>query len=420
MDIFSKEVDVDLFDRQRHNVKALRKPAIDATTAEEIVNRLLAAKNPVIYAGGGVLLADAAEELRKVVDHLNLPVAHSLMGKGALPDDHPFILGMTGFWGTEYINESCRNADVILALGTRFKEADSSSWYPEYTFDIPKTKLIQIDIEPSEIGRNYPVEIGAVADLKQALDALLQAAQTIAPQGVQRDALKKEMADYRKAFKQSNTEMERSDAFPMMPERILAEVREVLPRDAIITTDVGWNKNGVGQQFPIYEPGSILIPGGYATMGFGGPAAMGAKIARPDKVVIALIGDGGFGQNPAQLATARHDNIAVIWLVMNNNAFGTIAGLEKAHYDTTYGTVFEKNGQSTSPDYAAVARAYGVEGIRINAAAEFKPALIEAIAMNKPVVLDVPMINNPVPTGGHWNILDIYSPGKKVSHVSTD
>ncbi len=420
MDIFSKEVDVDLFDRQQHNAKVLRKPSMDEATAEEIVNHLVAAQKPLIYAGGGVVLADAADALRKLVDHLNLPVAHSLMGKGALPDDHPFILGMTGFWGTQYINDSCRNADVILALGTRFKEADSSSWYPEYTFDIPKTKLIQIDIEPAEIGRNYPVEIGVVADLKQALEVLLQAAQKIVPQGIQRDALKQEMADNREAFKQSNTEMERSDAFPMMPERILAEVREVLPRDAIITTDVGWNKNGVGQQFPVFEPGSILIPGGYATMGFGGPAAIGAKIARPDKVVIALIGDGGFGQNPAQLATARHDDIAVIWLIMNNNAFGTIAGLEKAHYDTTHGTVFEKDGQSTSPDYATVARAYGVEGIRIETAAEFKPALMEAIAMDKPVVLDVPMINNPVPTTGHWNILDIYSPGKKVSHMSTD
>jgi acetolactate synthase-1/2/3 large subunit len=420
MDIFSREVDIELFERQQHNAKVLRKPSMDEATAVEIVNRLAAAQKPVIYAGGGVLLAGAADALRKLVDHLSLPVAHSLMGKGALPDNHPLILGMTGFWGTQYINDSCRNAGVVLALGTRFKEADSSSWYPEYTFNIPTTKLIQIDIEPSEIGRNYPVEIGAVADLKQALEVMLKVAKTIVPKGIQREALQKEIAENQRKFKQGNTEMEQSDAFPMMPERILAEVREVLPRDAIITTDVGWNKNGVGQQFPVYEPGSILIPGGYATMGFGGPAAIGAKIARPDKVVVALIGDGGFGQNPAQLATARHDNIAVIWLIMNNNAFGTIAGLEKAHYDTTYGTVFEKNGQSTSPDYAAVARAYGVEGIRIRTAAEFKPALIEAVAMNKPVVLDVPMINNPVPTTGHWNILDIYSPGKKLSHVRTD
>ncbi|MBT8345841.1 MAG: thiamine pyrophosphate-binding protein [Desulfofustis sp.] len=420
MDIFSKEVEVSLFERQLKNAKELRKPTIDEATAEEIVSQLCASKNPVLYVGGGVLLAKAAAELRGLVDHLHIPVAHSLMGKGALPDDHPLILGMTGFWGTQYINDSCRNADLILGLGSRFKEADASSWYPEFTFDIPKTRLIQIDIEPSEIGRNYPVEIGVVADLKQALGALLKVAQRKFPQGIQREPLVAEIDENRQEFKASNVEMEQSDAFPMMPERILAEVREVLPRDAIITTDVGWNKNGVGQQFPIYEPGSILIPGGYATMGFGGPAAIGAKLAAPDKIVIALIGDGGFGQNPAQLATARHEDVAVIWLIMNNNAFGTIAGLEKAHYQTTFGTVFTKNGVSTSPDYAEVAHAYGIEGIKIQSAAEFKPALIRAIELNKPVVLDVPMINNPVPTSGHWNILDIYSPDRKVSHVSTD
>ena len=121
--------------------------------------------------------------------------------------------------------------------------------------------------------------------------------------------------------------MATSDAFPLMPERILAEVRAQLPRDAIITTDVGWNKNGVGQQFPVYTPGSVLTPGGFATMGFGPPAAIGAKIARPDRVVLSLVGDGGFGQNPSALATAAEHGLAIIWLVMNNNAYGTIAGL---------------------------------------------------------------------------------------------
>ncbi|MFA7438865.1 thiamine pyrophosphate-dependent enzyme, partial [Castellaniella sp.] len=202
--------------------------------------------------------------------------------------------------------------------------------------------------------------------------------------------------------------------------RILAEVREVLPRDAIITTDVGWNKNGVGQQFPIYEPGSILTPGGYATMGFGAPGALGAKLACPDKVVVSLVGDGGFGQNPALLATAVESDIPVVWVVMNNCAFGTIAGLQKAHFDTTLGTVFTKNGEPYTPDYAAVARAYGAEGVRIESAAEFKAALVQAIDSKKPFVIDVLMRNNPVPTAGHWNILDIYSPGRQISHVSTD
>ena len=166
MDIFSKEVDTALFARVTQNTKTLRQPSIDDETAKEIVRCLASAAKPVIYAGGGIVLANAAEELRAFVDHMSIPVAHSLMGKGALPDDHPLTLGMTGFWGTQYINDACREADCVLGLGSRFKEADCSSWYPEYTFNIPPTRLLQIDIEPSEIGRNYPVEIGVVADLK--------------------------------------------------------------------------------------------------------------------------------------------------------------------------------------------------------------------------------------------------------------
>jgi acetolactate synthase I/II/III large subunit len=206
----------------------------------------------------------------------------------------------------------------------------------------------------------------------------------------------------------------------MRPERILADLRAALPRDALICTDVGWNKNGVGQQFPIYTPGTIYTPGGYATMGFGSPAALGVKIARPDRVVVALVGDGGFGQNPAALATAYEQDVAVIWVVMNNRAFGTIAGLEAAHFDTTFGTVFEKDGKPYSPDFAAIARAYGVDGVTIHSAAEFKPALEQAIRAGRPCVIDVNMKNEPVPTAGHWNIMDIYSPGRKVHHVATD
>ena len=204
-----------------------------------------------------------------------------------------------------------------------------------------------------------------------------------------------------------------SDAWPMNPERILADLRQALPRNSVICTDVGWNKNGLAQQYPVYEPGTIFTPGGFATMGFGSPAALGAKLAMPDRVVVALVGDGGFGQNPAVLATAFVEDIPVIWVIMNNHAFGTIAGLELAHFGTTFGTVFEKDGESCSPDFAAIARAYGVEGVRIESAAELKPAIERAIQMKQPVVIDVHMKNIPTPTAGHWNIMDIYSPGKQ-------
>jgi acetolactate synthase I/II/III large subunit len=423
MDVFSADVDSHFFTRLDSNTHTLRKPSLDFETAREIVRRMAEARQPLIYAGGGILLAQAWEELQAFVDHLGIPVAHSLMGKGALRDDHPLLLGMSGFWGTKLVNDTCLGADWVLGLGTRFKEADCSSWYRNYTFDIPPTKLIHIDIEPSEIGRNFPTELGAVADLREALSVLLQVARELYPSGREPGPIVEQIAASRREFIASNKAMATSDAFPMMPERILAEVRAQLPRDAIITTDVGWNKNGVGQQFPIYTPGSVLTPGGYATMGFGPPAAIGAKIARPDRTVISLVGDGGFGQNPAALATAVEQELAIVWLVMNNNAYGTIAGLQKAAYGLTHGTLFPVAAGSWSeqkPNYAEIARAYGCEGERLKSAADLAPALRRALSSGKPYVLDVPMKNNPTPTTGHWNILDIYAPDKPLEHVATD
>jgi acetolactate synthase-1/2/3 large subunit len=423
MDVFSAPLDPALFRRLDAGKHELRKPALDPRTARDIVQALGDARHPLLYVGGGVVLASAAEQLREFVDHMQIPVAHSLMGKGALPDDHPLVLGMSGFWGTELVNQSCLAADCVLGLGTRFKEADCSSWYRDYTFNIPPTRLLQIDIEPTEIGRNFPVEIGAVADLRQALETLMSVARELYPQGRRYPQMVHRIEEFRRTFADRNRAMATSDAFPMMPERILSDVRAALPHDAIITTDVGWNKNGVGQQFPIYTPGSVLTPGGYATMGFGPAAAVGAKIACPDRVVVSLVGDGGFGQNPAVLATALEQRLAVIWLVMNNNAYGTIAGLQKAAFGLTHGTMFpvsDGDWQAQTPNYAQIARAYGCLGERLTSAAELAPALQRALASEKPYLIDVPMKNNPTPTTGHWNILDIYAPDKQLEHVATD
>lgn len=424
MDIFSAEIDPALWERQKANTRALKKPCIDDETAHQIISELAYAKTPVLYVGGGVALSGASDALKEFVDHMKIPVAQSLMGKGALPDNHPYVIGMTGFWGLEFTNKMTLNADWVVGLGTRFKEADCSSWYPDYTFNIGPdgSKLIQIDIEPQEIGRNYPVEIGAISDLKAALEALLRVAKEVLPNGRQETGLAAEIGAEKERFKASNMEMQTSDAFPMMPERILADLRAVMPDDGIMTSDVGWNKNGVAQQFDILSPGSILIPGGFATMGFGPPAAIGAKIAAPNRTVVSLVGDGGFGQNPAMLATAAEQGLGVVWIVMNNNAYGTIAGLQKANYGLTHGTLFPKTSEGAEqlPDYATIAQAYGCDGVRVRSADEFKPAVAAAIASGRPTVIDVAMINNPTPTSGHWNILDIYSPEGNAGHVSTD
>ncbi len=421
MDIFSEVIASDSFDRIASNTRSLIKPSIDDETAQRIVDALAQSDSPVLYVGGGILLSDASAELEAFADIMQIPIAHSLMGKGAVRDDHPLVLGMTGFWGTELVNQACLSAETILAIGTRFKEADCSSWYPGYTFNVPGSKIIHIDIEPSEIGRNYPTEIGAVADAKAALTVLNRVAAKTFPKGRAVNPMAVKITEFRKTFAASNAKAATSDAFPMMPERILADVRRALPVDGILTTDVGWNKNGVGQQFDILTPGSILTPGGFATMGFGPPAAIGAKLAAPERTVLSLVGDGGFGQNPAMLATAVELELGIVWLVMNNNAFGTIAGLQKAHYGLTYGTTFpgEAGAPANGPDYALIAQAYGATGMRVDSANALLPALEAAFAMNRPVVLDVAMINNPTPTTGHWNILDIYSPEGGISHVST-
>ena len=186
MDMFSREVDTRFFERTRLDSHETVKPSLDEETAKKIVKELVEAKNPVIHVGGGIILAKASEELKDFVEFLEIPVSRTLMGQGALSDRHPLMMGMTGFWGTYFINGKTSQADVILGLGTRFAEADSSSWYNGITFDADKTKFMQIDIEPSEIGRNYPVSIGAEADLKSALKVLLKVAKELYPNGVKR------------------------------------------------------------------------------------------------------------------------------------------------------------------------------------------------------------------------------------------
>jgi acetolactate synthase-1/2/3 large subunit len=418
MDMFSREMEEDLWARTYKDSHFTMKPALDPAAAKAIAEKLVNAKNPVIHAGGGVILAKASDELAALAEFLDIPVSRTLMGHGCLSDRHPLLVGQTGFWGLEFTHSITLNADVILGLGTRFAEADSSSWYQGVTFDPDKTTFLQIDIDPMEIGRNYPVEIGAVGDLKIGLQQILDEVKKICPEGKSNPELRTKIAETKAAFKKENEAISNDGRFPMTPQRILKDVKEVLPEDAHIFTDVGWNKNGVAQQFDITVPGTIHHSSGLATMGFGASAVLGGKVAAPDKVCITLTGDGGFGVNPTCLATAVEKGIACTWVVMNNSAFGTIAGLENANYQTKFGTVFTTpDGESYSPSWAGVAEAYGVEAICVKTADEFKPAMEKALAANaagKPFLVEAPMENIVVPTPGCWNINDIYSPNELV------
>ena len=407
MDIFSADLAEGAFFQ---TPAPLVRPTIDEATAARIVEALATAKRPIVYAGGGVISGRATAELAALAERLEIPVAHTLMGKGAMHEEHPLLLGMTGFWGTPIANEMCRTADLILAVGTRLAEANSSSWDSRFTFSIPPTRLIHIDIDPAEIGRNYPTELGVVADARQALGALSRAA-TAAPQARQKPDLRRRIAGGRAEFVANWSAQWNSSQFPLRPERILSELKKALPEDGYIVSDVGWNKNGVAQQYPITVPGTFITPSGLATMGFGPSAALGVKIAQPNRPVVALIGDGAFSSNMSPVATAMESNIPVVWLVMDNSAFGTIAGLESMHYGWSFGCLFEKEGKPYSVDYAAVARACGAHGVKIQSADELGPVLRDALDRNAPALIQVPMENAPTPTPGHWNINDIYRKG---------
>jgi len=406
MDFFSSDLPADAFHQAPASVA---RPALSPAAVAQIVDTLAGAERGVIYAGGGVLSSRATDELRALAEALEIPVAHTLMGKGCLPEGHPLLLGMTGFWGTPIANEKCRTADVILAIGTRLAEANSSSWDPRYTFAMPPTRLVHIDADPSEIGRNFPTELGAVADAKLALGQLAVAARGRGAR--RRDGLRAEIASAHKAFAANWAEQWESDQYPLRPERILSELRKAVPEDGFIVTDVGWNKNGVGQQFAITIPGTFITPSGLATMGFGPAAVLGVKLAQPKRAAVALIGDGGFSANPSVVATAMEAGLAVVWVVMDNAGFGTIAGLESMHYGSSYGCMFERDGAPYRVDYAAMARACGARGVLIGAADELHAALREALANDTPTVIQVPMENVPTPTPGYWNINDIYRQG---------
>ena len=250
----------------------------------------------MLYAGGGVLSSGATKPFAELAEALELPVAHTLMGKGCLPEDHPLLMGQTGFWGIPVSNETCRTADLILAVGTRLAEANSSSWYTEYTFNIPPTRLIHIDIDPAELGRNYQTELGVIADAKVALTELAAAAK--GRTHVKRPGLREKIAKERKEFSDLWKDEWTSDQFPLRPERILSELRKAVPDDGYIVTDVGWNKNGVAQQFSFPVPGTFITPSGLATMGFGPAAVLGVKTAQPHRAAVALIGGRRLQQQP--------------------------------------------------------------------------------------------------------------------------
>ncbi|MFJ9136045.1 thiamine pyrophosphate-binding protein [Streptomyces sp. NPDC102256] len=407
MDLFSRQVEP--YTPGTHAIPDSALPGLTEETAERIAQALVNAERPLIYFGGGLRTPEAKQALLALADHLDIPLAHSLMGKGAIPDRHPLLLGMPGFWGLDSTHAHTKDADVVLALATRFAETDASSWEAAYTWNFPPSKLIQIDIDPAEIGRNYPVEIGAVADVGHSVRAIGAAVRALQPAPTHRPGLREAIATSRAELFQNADENGASDNFPLRPQRILADLRASLPADTILVTDVGWNKNGVAQSYDLPPQGRFITPGGASTMGFGPAAAVGVQMAQPQRTVVALIGDGGMSAQLPAVPMAVEQGLPVIFAVMNNRAHGTISDLQRSNYGRGYGCDFTgPDGQPYSPDFAAYGRSCGADGYEVATAEDLAKVISTAVERRRPAVIDIPMVNEPVPTPGHWNINDIY------------
>jgi acetolactate synthase-1/2/3 large subunit len=411
MDVFSGAVQAQASSLARR--PAYRRPVGDAQGIAAAASLLRAAERPVIFAGNGVTLSDAADELAELARLLQVPVATTLMGKGVFPETDALSVGTTGIWGTRAANETTRTADVILAVGTAFGEADCSSWRPEYTFAIPGSKLIQIDIDPGEIGKSYPVDVGIVGDAKATLRALIEhlagAPRTAAAMRAQGDQVARRKRDWLAEL----TDSQHDTGTPIHPARLLRELSEAAPDDAIFVTDVGWNKNGAGQQLQVKRQRSFITSGGMATMGFSPGAAIGAKLGAPDRKVIGLVGDGGLTSVMGALATAVELNIPVLWVLFNNFCFSTIQTVGNTYFGNTYGTQFTRpDGQAYNPDFMLMAKSFGIDSMLVTNPQELGAGLRHALDQNRPFLLEVRTRGDlPMPRTGFWDIAEFLEGG---------
>ena len=407
LNCFVEEADVEVPEPELWRGGINCRSAGNPELVERALDLLLGTDKPCIIAGHGAVLSEVAPELRRLVDLLNLPVATTANGKGIIPADHPLSLGAVGRNGSYMANEACRSCDVLLALGVKFDDRQSSAWIPGYTFNIPPTKLIHVEIDPDEMARNYPPTLGILGDAKAFLKELLKLAETKVKKDKKRNkAWLDEIQNWRKGWEEFNRPNLNSTVVPIRPERLVRDIREVMPRDAILISDVGEHHNWLLQFYDVYEPGGMLQSWGFASMGFGVCGVLGAKLAAPGKVCVSVCGDGGFMMTPHILCTAVEYDIPAVWIVWNNYGWNVIRHQANGAWPgREIVTSFKRDetGEFYNPDFAALAKACGADGAKVGKPGDFKEVFHQAIKSNKPFVIDVVVDRNAkAPSTGTW------------------
>lgn len=338
---------------------------------------LAKAERPIIMAGGGVIAAGATNELVALSEALLAPTANTLMGKGAFPNDHPLNLGLCGMHGTQASNSLVPNADVLLVVGSRFSDRTTAK-IADFN---PNGKIIHIDIDRSEIDKNVESMTRVVGDAKLALAGLLVRVKALKQQP--NPAWSKRLDEFQCDW---STEADKFNGYLRAP-KIIRALRDELPRDAIVTTEVGQNQMWAALHYDAYLPRTFHTSGGLGTMGWGFPAAIGAKAAKPGVPVVDIAGDGSFGMTENNLATAVEEELPVIVVVLNNNVLGMVAQWQRLFYDRRYSAVKLKG----NPDFVKLADAYGAEGVRVETLDGFRREVKRAMKADVPTVIDVPI-----------------------------
>ena len=410
-DIFKEETELEMPQAAAWNANITCRCGADPEGVRRAVDMLLAAVRPVILVGQGVKYGQAARDLLALAERLQIPVASSASGMGAIDSTHRLALGLIARNGTYQANHAARQADVLLALGVRFDDRTSSSWIPGYSFNIPPTKLIHVDIDPDEIARNYPVALGLMADVRTFLRqvrAELDARKVAREVPAHREAWLRAIDGYRAEWEQFIAPGFREDTSPIHPQRAAHEIDKALPDDAILVSDIGIHHNWLIQFCRPKRPDSLIGSMGFGPMGFGVAGVLGARLAAPERPCVSVCGDGAFFMHASVLGTAVEYNIPVVWVVWNNYSYASIRGLQRGYLDRReLVTEFRhpKTGQPYNPDFAAMARSAGVEGVRVEKAAELAEAVEQAIKSGKPSLIDANIGADMNPAGaGVWEL----------------
>lgn len=375
-DVMEREIDFD-YPEEAINIRGYR--VVKGYNSNQVitaVDYIQKARRPVIYAGGGVISSNAAEELRELAEKRKIPVTTTLMGMGGFPGNSYLSLGMLGMHGTRYANYAIGECDLLIAVGVRFDDRVTGKID---TF-APHARVIHIDIDAAEIGKNVEVEVPIVGQVKEVLAAINQRLEAIELE---------ELSEWHETIDRWKEEYPLrygdSSEGRIMPQHIIEEVYSLTQGEAIICTEVGQNQMWAAQYYQYKHPRSFLSSGGLGTMGYGFPAAIGAKIARPELPVIDIAGDGSIQMNIQELGTAVQYRLPIIICILNNHFLGMV----RQWQGLFYGGRYSYTDMSHQPDFVKVAEAYGAIGRRIKEASQVREALEEALKVkDRPVVLD--------------------------------